>query len=205
VALHNPVEEMNKPLDTPNPDATANLSEHLSRVARLLPEKKAVVCPAASGAFVHWTFRQLDEETDRLAHGFQRAGIVRGVKTILMVRPSLELFAVTFALFRVGAIPVMIDPGMGRQKLVENLSSIGAEAFIGIPLAHILRVLSPGRFSTVKVKITGGPPSLLGGVCAGGFTQGSLAALPAGSHASRRAGGDLLHHGEHRPSQRGGL
>mgnify|MGYP003807580343 CR=1 FL=1 len=178
MALHNPVEEMNKPLDTPNPDATANLSEHLSRVARLLPEKKAVVCPAASGAFVHWTFRQLDEETDRLAHGFQRAGIVRGVKTILMVRPSLELFAVTFALFRVGAIPVMIDPGMGRQKLVENLSSIGAEAFIGIPLAHILRVLSPGRFSTVKVKITVGRRLFWGGYALEDLRKGPWRPFP---------------------------
>jgi len=144
---------------------TANLSEHLTRVARLLPEKKAVICPAAPGSprFVHWTFRQLEEETDRLAHSFQRIGITKGVKTILMVRPSLELFAVTFALFRVGAIPVMIDPGMGRQKLVENLSAIGAEAFIGIPLAHILRVLSPGKFTTVKVKITVGRRLFWGG------------------------------------------
>ncbi len=144
---------------------TANLSEHLTRVARLLPDKKAVICPAAPGSprFVHWTFRQLEEETDRLAHSFQRIGITKGVQTILMVRPSLELFAVTFALFRVGAIPVMIDPGMGRQKLVENLSSIGAEAFIGIPLAHILRVLSPGKFTTVKVKITVGRRLFWGG------------------------------------------
>jgi len=145
--------------------STANLSEHLSRVASLLPDKKAVICPAAPGSpnFIHWTFRQLEEETDRLAHGFSRAGIVKGVKTILMVRPSLELFAVTFALFRVGAVPVMIDPGMGRQKLVENLSSIGAEAFIGIPLAHVLRVLSPGKFATVKVKITVGRRLFWGG------------------------------------------
>ena len=148
-----------------NLNDTSNLSEHLSRVARLLPDKKAVICPAAPGSpnFVHWTFRELDQETDRLAHGFQKAGITKGVKTILMVRPSLELFAVTFALFRVGAIPVMIDPGMGRQKLVDNLSSIGAEAFIGIPLAHILRVLSPGKFSSVKVKITVGRRLFWGG------------------------------------------
>jgi len=160
--------------------ATSNLSEHLSRVARLLPDKKAVICPAApnSDTFIHWTFRQLEEETDRLAHGFQQAGIVKGVKTILMVRPSLELFAVTFALFRVGAIPVMIDPGMGRQKLVANLSSIGAEAFIGIPLAHILRVLSPGKFSTVKVKITVGRRLFWGGYTLADFRKSPWRPFP---------------------------
>ena len=74
--------------------ATANLSEHLTRVAHLMPDKKAVICPAAPGAhdFIHWSFRELEEEADRLAHGFHQAGIVKGVKTILMVRPSLELF-----------------------------------------------------------------------------------------------------------------
>jgi acyl-CoA synthetase (AMP-forming)/AMP-acid ligase II len=155
------------------PNGTSNLSEHLSRVARLLPDKKAVICPAApgSGTFVHWTFRELEEETDRLAHGLQQVGITKGVKTILMVRPSLELFALTFALFRVGAVPVMIDPGMGRQKLVANLSSIGAEAFIGIPLAHVLRVLSPGKFSTVKVKITVGRRFFWGGYTLNDFSK----------------------------------
>ena len=163
--LNNRKNMEDKTASTSNLNGTSNLSEHLSRVAHLLPDKKAVICPAAPGSpnFVHWTFRELDQETDRLAHGFQKAGITKGVKTILMVRPSLELFAVTFALFRVGAIPVMIDPGMGRQKLVDNLSSIGAEAFIGIPLAHILRVLSPGKFSSVKVKITVGRRFFWGG------------------------------------------
>ncbi|MDI9570125.1 MAG: fatty acid CoA ligase family protein [Pseudomonadota bacterium] len=170
---------MNNRLESVRPDITANLSEHLSRVARHLPEKKAVVCPDASGGtFVHWTFRQLDEETDLLAHGFHRVGIVRGVKTILMVRPSLDMFAIAFALFRVGAIPVMIDPGMGRQKLVENLSSIGAEAFIGIPLAHILRVLSPGRFSTVKVKITVGRRLFWGGYTLADLRKGPRHPFP---------------------------
>jgi acyl-coenzyme A synthetase/AMP-(fatty) acid ligase len=65
----------------------------------------------------------------------------------------------------------MIDPGMGRQKLVDNLSSIGAEAFIGIPLAHILRILSPGKFSTVKVKITVGRRFFWGGYTLNDFRK----------------------------------
>lgn len=170
--------------------ATANLSEHLTRVAHLMPDKKAVICPAAPGAhdFIHWSFRELEEEADRLAHGFHQAGIVKGVKTILMVRPSLELFAVTFALFRVGAVPVMIDPGMGRQKLVENLSFISAEAFIGIPLAHILRVLSPGKFSTVKVKITVGRRLFWGGYTLDDFRRGPWRPFtPVPAHPGERA------------------
>ncbi len=151
--------------------ATANLSEHLTRVAERLPDKPAVVCLKGAGSRLHATsrtFRDLDRAADRLAHAFAARGIGKGVRTILMVRPSFELFAVMFALLRTGAVPVMIDPGMGRQKLVDNLSSVEAEAYIGIPLAQALRVASPGRFPTVKTGVTvgrrlfWGGPTLLG-------------------------------------------
>ena len=148
--------------------STANLSAHLSRVAARSPSRNALICHAGhdrdgNTVFRHWTFLELDLDADRLAHVFQRIGISRGTKTILMIRPSYEFFCVTFALMRVGAVPVMIDPGMGRRRLVDNLSSIGAEAFIGIPVAHVLRVMSPRRFPTVKVSITVGRRFFWGG------------------------------------------
>ena len=117
------------------PDETArttNLGEHLTRVAGRVADKPAVVCLERRGSrtvATSRTFRDLDRAADRLAHAFRRLGIGKGVRTILMVRPSFELFATTFALLRTGAVPVMIDPGMGRQKLVDNLSSVEAGAF----------------------------------------------------------------------------
>ena len=33
-----------------------------------------------------------------------------------MVRPSLEFITLTFALFKAGAVIVLIDPGMGRYE-----------------------------------------------------------------------------------------
>lgn len=148
---------------------TSNISEHLTETARRLAHKKAVICPDGST----FTFQELEEETDRLAHAFERIGITKGVRTIVMVRPSLPFFSITFALFRVGAIPVMIDPGMGRQKLVENLAKVEAGAFIGIPLAHILLLLHPTKFKSVKVKVTVGRPKLWTGYTLAGLLSGS--------------------------------
>jgi acyl-CoA synthetase (AMP-forming)/AMP-acid ligase II len=150
----------------PDPVVTGNLGEHLTRTAERLPDSPAVVCLKYKGGrtiAVSRSFRDLDHAADRLAHAFRRLGIGTGVRTILMVRPSFELFAVTFALLRTGAVPVMIDPGMGRQKLVDNLSSVEAGAFIGIPLAQAVRVLSPGRFRTVKTAVTVGRRLFWGG------------------------------------------
>ena len=170
--------------------ATANLSEHLSRVAARLPDRPAVIRAAVAGRAGRpwsrggrersreapepsrsWTFRELDQTADRLAHAFRKIGIGKGVRTILMVRPSFELFAVTFALLRTGAVPVMIDPGMGRQRLVDNLSSVEAGAFIGVPLAQAVRMMSPGRFRTVKATVTVGRRLFWGGHTFDGLLQ----------------------------------
>lgn len=130
-------------------------------MARIQPYKRAVVYPAGRDrngrvAYTHLTFRQLDRESDCLGHGLQEAGIVHGTRTILMVKPSLEFFALTFALFKVGAVPVVVDPGMGIQRMLRCLEESRPEAFIGIPLAHVLRTLRPQFFRTVRTWITVG-------------------------------------------------
>ena len=72
---------------------------------------------AGRARHTHWTFRQLDRESDASPRGLSAIGIGRGVRTVLMVRPSLEFFALTFALFKAGAVPVLVDPGMGVKNL----------------------------------------------------------------------------------------
>jgi hypothetical protein len=69
-----------------------NVASHLKRMAKIKPYKKAVVYPAGRDnygrvAYSHLTFLRLDRESDCLAHGFEKTGITRGVRTILMVKP----------------------------------------------------------------------------------------------------------------------
>ncbi|MEK6642736.1 MAG: fatty acid CoA ligase family protein [Planctomycetota bacterium] len=155
-----------------NPDLV-NVAAHLPEMARRVPDHKAIVW-TVRGGYSHWTFRQLNEETDRLAHGLVHVGIQRGMRTILMVRPSAEFFALTFALYKIGAVPVLIDPGMGREKMVECLAGVEAEAFIGISPAHVLRVLHPRAFAGIKIVITVGRRW-----CWGGFRLRDLRATDA--------------------------
>ncbi|HUN81868.1 MAG TPA: AMP-binding protein, partial [Phycisphaerae bacterium] len=119
------------------------------------PTRRAIIWPSGAG-YSHWSFRELNEETDRYARGLSRIGITRAMRTILMVRPSPEFFALTFALYKIGAVPVLIDPGMGMRRMAECLSKIGAEAFIGIPLAHLLRVTHRSAFASIKIAVTVG-------------------------------------------------
>ncbi len=157
---------------------SVNVAHYLTTMARVQPYRRAVVYPAkrdANGrvAYSHLTFRQLDRESDCFAHGLSQAGIDRGTRTILMVRPSLEFFALTFAMFKVGAVPVMVDPGMGVRRMLACLRESQAEAIIGVPPAHALRTLCPGYFKEVKVAVTVGRRWFWGGL-----TLTDIRALP---------------------------
>ncbi len=132
------------------------------------PFRRAVVSPAGRDpagrvAYAHLTFRQLDQESDRIAFGLESIGIGRQTRTILMVRPGLELFALTFALFKTGAVPVIVDPGMGIRRMMDCFAETRPEAFIGIPQAHVLRKVCPKFFATVKTAVTVGRRWFWGG------------------------------------------
>ncbi len=168
------------------PSPFLNVAAHLPEMARQRPHQLAVVCPAGATwagrrRYVPWTALALHEESDRLAAGLQAVGIGRGVRTVLMVKPSLEFFALTFALFKVGAVPVLVDPGMGVRHLRQCLDEAEPEAFIGIPKAHIARLLFGWSRRTVRViVIVGSLPSWRGYRYGDVLRRGSLAGHPKG-------------------------
>jgi acyl-CoA synthetase (AMP-forming)/AMP-acid ligase II len=138
---------------------TVNIAAALTDRAREHPYATAVACPAGRDAYgrtayVSWSFRQLDRESDSLARGLTGLGIGRGVRTALMVKPSLEFFALTFALFKAGAVPVLIDPGMGVKNLGRCLEEAAPEAFLGIPRAQLARRVLGWARKTLRVAVT---------------------------------------------------
>lgn len=153
---------------TVSTNGVLNIASYLRRMARVQPYKRAVIYPGRrdrSGriAYTHFTFQQLDRESDALAYGLEKVGITRGTRTILMVRPSLEFFALTYAIFKTGAVPVVVDPGMGIRRMVGCFKESRPSAFIGIPLAHVLRTIYPKFFNTVKTWVTVGRRWFWGG------------------------------------------
>lgn len=140
---------------------TINIAAPLVSMAQAQPQTLAIAQPFGRGRhgrirYRHYTYRELNAESDALARGFERIGIRRGTRTVLMVAPSLEFFALTFALFKVGAVIVLIDPGMGMKNLGVCLAEARPEAFIGIPKAHLARVLLGWGRNTVRVCVTVG-------------------------------------------------
>lgn len=145
-----------------------NIALGLKKAQETFPYKRAVVFPAKRDKngrvlYSQMTFTQLEQASDRLAYGLERIGIIRGTRTVLMVRPGLEFFVIVFAMFKVGAIPVVVDPGMGIERMLQCLEEGKPVAFIGIEKAHVLRKLKPHYFKSVKHWVTVGSRWFWGG------------------------------------------
>lgn len=104
----------------------------------------------------HLTFAQLNTESSRYASGLSKLGIKKGQRVLLMVKPGLEFVSIVFALFRLGAVPVLIDPGMGLSNLLKCIKQAEPEVLIAIPLVHILKTFRRNYFSSIKHSITVG-------------------------------------------------
>jgi acyl-CoA synthetase (AMP-forming)/AMP-acid ligase II len=146
-----------------------NVSSYLTQMAKLQPSRRAVVYPAGRDkngrvSYTHLTFLQLDQESDYLAHGLQKAGISRGTRIILMVKPSLEFFVLAFAILKIGAVYVVVDPRMGIKRMVSCFQESRPAAFIGIPQAHLIRLMYRNYFKTIRTWITLGRRWFWGGV-----------------------------------------
>lgn len=151
-----------------NTGHVCNMADFIRQKATETPHKKAII--VASGrnrygraTYAGLTFRQLEEETSRYARGLKKIGIGRGTKTVLMIKPGVEMFIAFFALCKVGATLVMIDPGMGLKNLKKCLDEAQPEAFVGLSIAHALRVILRWSPATINKCVTLGPRLFWGG------------------------------------------
>ncbi|MGY8563562.1 fatty acid CoA ligase family protein [Paracidovorax citrulli] len=137
-----------------------NIAARLPELARERPDQIAIRCPGRPGPDgmarydVTLDYRTLDARSDAMAAGLAAYGIGRGVRAVVMVRPSPEFFLLMFALFKNGAVPVLVDPGIDKRALKQCLDEAQPEAFIGIGLAHVARLVlrwCPGARRLVTV------------------------------------------------------
>ncbi|MBI1372371.1 MAG: AMP-binding protein [Phycisphaera sp.] len=141
-------------------DTTVNIASHLPAMAARQPDTIALRVPIGRDAdglrYAEWTYAELDRASDEIARGLQRMGVTRGTRTALLVPPSAEFFALVFALFKVGAVMVCVDPGIGVKNMGKCLTEAEPEAFIGVPKAQVARRLLGWARGYVKMSITVG-------------------------------------------------
>lgn len=129
-----------------------NIAGALAEVAARTPEHIALIVKSRTG-YRKFSFRQLNRTADGFAGYLTGQGVARGDRVMLMIRPSLEFIALTFALFKIGAVVILIDPGMGYKNLRRCIARVAPLVFIGIPKAHLFKFLFPQPFKTVRTSI----------------------------------------------------
>ncbi|KAF0126697.1 MAG: peptide synthase [Elusimicrobia bacterium] len=135
-----------------------NISSLIADRARELPGSPAII--GGGGAV---TFAELEADVALLAAGLRAAGVKSGARAALLITPSADFVALTFALYRAGAITVLIDPGIGLPAMKRCLEEAAPEAFAGVTKAHVARLLF-GWAPSSKLNITAGRKLLWGGL-----------------------------------------
>ncbi len=92
-------------------------------------------------------FAGLSRRVEKLATGLREFGVRPGDRVALMVPPSIDLTVAMYACWRLGAVLVLIDAGLGPKGMTRALASSAPDHLIGINRALMAaRVLRwPGR------------------------------------------------------------
>lgn len=135
-----------------------NVAHFLAEQAAHQPDAAAVRAPlgrASDGSirYAERSFAELEAEASAAAYYFTRQGIQRGTRVLLMVKPGLDLIRSVFALFKIGAVPVVIDPGMGLKRFLRCVRHSRPEAIVGIPAAILISRLFRPSFKGVAIKV----------------------------------------------------
>jgi olefin beta-lactone synthetase len=137
---------------------SANIARFLPLLAQTAPDRIAVRAPRGhktdgSIDYEELSFSQLNAGSDACARLLESRGVVRGRRVLLMVRPGLDLIQLCFALFKIGAVPVVIDPGMGLKSFLHCVRHTKPQYLVGIPLAVGLSHVFRPSFASLRGRI----------------------------------------------------
>ncbi|MFQ5591574.1 MAG: fatty acid CoA ligase family protein [Phycisphaerae bacterium] len=158
--------------------AGCNIASYLPRMSRGSPDRPAIIITRSGDRrgradYATMSFAELDTAVNRCANGLRQAGIERNMRVLLMVRPGFAFIELVFALFKMGAVPVMLDPGMGLGRMLECIRQVDPQAMIGVSAAQTLRILKPDRFKSVERVVTVGRRWFWGGPTLEELTRGA--------------------------------
>ncbi len=138
-----------------------NIASKLVEMAKLYPEKIAVTYSKRrkstsdiSYNYQSISFKELEIKSNQFANALVSLGAKPNQLCLLFLRPSLDFHAMVFALFKIGIIPVLIDPGMGKKNLLKCISDIKPEIMIAEREVHLLSFIFRSKFKNIKIRIS---------------------------------------------------
>jgi non-ribosomal peptide synthetase component E (peptide arylation enzyme) len=136
----------------------ANIARHLALMAARQPTVAALKVPRGrtrSGDIDYLTlsFSELAAEVAAWQADLTTRGVRPADRVLVMVRPGLPLIAAAFALFSIGAVPIVIDPGMGLKSFLACVARSQPRVLLGIPLARVISRVYRKTFRSVQIRV----------------------------------------------------
>lgn len=132
------------PTEPPLPDTT--IGADLSRTVAAHPDREALV-EVASGR--RWTWRELEDDVDRVAKGLMAAGVDKGDRVGIWAPNCAEWTLVQYAAARAGAVLVNVNPAYRTHELSYAINQSGlalmvaATSFKSSDYTAMLREVAP--------------------------------------------------------------
>jgi len=101
------------------------IEQFLENSARRAPDKTAVVCAGS-----RYTYQQLDEQANRLAHTLIDAGLQPGDRVGICLESSVSAIVSIFGILKAGGVFTVINPQTTTRQLTHILADSGAAALI---------------------------------------------------------------------------
>jgi acyl-CoA synthetase (AMP-forming)/AMP-acid ligase II len=138
-----------------------NVAHRLSEIARRMPAAVGIAEPRGwrpdgRRDYRQLTFRELDEDSDRLASALVQMGAGPGTRLAMFVPPSIDFVSLVFAMLKAGLVPILIDPRMGPRATLDCLDEVKPDGFVAMPLVHAVRAVPGGRFLGSRINVTVG-------------------------------------------------
>jgi len=136
----------------------ANVSRHIVELAQVSAYNQAITClsgrdPNGKMAYSHLTYRQLNQRSNELARGLQQAGVIRGTKAALQMLPGIEWFSIAYALLKIGAVPILLQPSLGMRKMAQCVKTVEPEILITEPKYQAFQVFHSSNYQSVHLQI----------------------------------------------------
>lgn len=150
--------------DHQSPQHVAPITDQLVRRAA---DNSAAIVEMASEREVSWA--QLHGRVSALVAHLRACGVVTGDRVAILVPPSIELVAIVYACWAMGAVVVVADSGLGVRGMRRALRGACPDHVVGIPaglaLSRTLRIpgqrIKAGReISTPSNEALPAPPDL---------------------------------------------
>ncbi|KAF1985348.1 acyl-CoA synthetase/AMP-acid ligase-like protein II [Aulographum hederae CBS 113979] len=112
---------------TSPPLLTQTIPAHFAEIVRAYGDRTAIISRHQK---TRLSYRELDDESESLARGLLKKGVKKGMRVGVLLGNGREFGVITYALFKIGAILVPLNPAFNANQVVSALTHLDASHLI---------------------------------------------------------------------------